>query len=101
MCAWTKRQHRHSPRSLSTTFVDDGNSTAHHPAHAVADLRAPLNQTTAFDWFSGQKIHPGKVAGWAIGPELYQQVSTLLLNGQPLALQSQVKLAGPCMPQQS
>ena len=57
MCVWANRQHRVVPRSLSTTFVDDSNSTA----PTAGELQAALTQTELFDTMSGQKVHPGRV----------------------------------------
>merc|ERR1712060_1046566 len=90
MCVWTKRQHRHVPRSLSTTFVDDSNSTT-HTSH---DLQASLDETAKFDRFSGQLIHPGKVAGWALTHELHQEVTQLQLANRPLRVVDSFKLVG-------
>ena len=90
MCVWTKRQHRYVPRSLSTTFVDDSNSTT----HAAADLQRSLDATTQFDTRSGQRIHPGKVAGWALTAPLHAEVVQLQLNGAPLRVQDSIKIVG-------
>ena len=89
LCVWTKRQYRYVPLSLSITFVDDSNSIA----SSSQDLELSLDQTTRFDRFSGQRIHPGKVVGLALSLELHDAVSRLLLDGKPLFMHSQVK---PC-----
>ena len=89
MCVWTNRQHRHVPRSTSTTFVDDNNST--DPTAAELDLA--LQETARFDRLSGQKIHPGRAVGWAIGEDLWQQVSAIMLP-PCLRMDSRAKLVG-------
>ena len=93
MCVWTNRQHRYVPRSLSVTFVDDSNTTA----PSAAELSLALTETERFDAMSGQQIHPGKVAGWALGQHLWDQVSQTLLCGHPLRMCDQVKLVGGCI----
>eukprot|EP00959_Pyramimonas_sp_CCMP1952_P165814 3465702-Pyramimonas_sp.AAC.1 len=67
MCVWTKRQHRYVSRSLSTTFVDDSNSAT----HTASELQKSIDEAAKFDRFSGQRIRPGKVAGWALTDELH------------------------------
>jgi len=93
MCVWTNRQHRYVPRSLSVTFVDDSNTTA----PSAAELSLALTETERFDAFSRQQIYPGKVAGWAHGQQLWDQVSQTLLCGHPLRMCDQVKLVGGCI----
>ena len=90
MCVWTNRQHRVIPRSLSVTFIDDSNSTFTN----IADAQISLDETVRFDTKSGQKIHPGKLVGWATQPELGHEMAQLQILGHPLPLKEHFRLVG-------
>ena len=78
------------PRSLNTHVLDDNNSTD----PAAPELAISLQETVRFNALSGQTIHPGKVVGWALDPDLWDRVSALMLNGPRLrenALPSQAR----------